>query len=126
MKPNLIHLIPALEGEELVYLQHLTQDLTETQLQNFIAIYNGKRRQTDHILLGCLLGFVAVGGVQRFMVGQTGMGLLYLFTGGFCLIGTIIDTINHKKLTFEFNQKMAKESIAMVYSFTREPHTMQQ
>lgn len=46
MKPNLIHLIPALEGEELVYLQHLTQDLTETQLQNFIAIYNGKRRQT--------------------------------------------------------------------------------
>ncbi|HJV20122.1 MAG TPA: TM2 domain-containing protein [Sediminibacterium sp.] len=117
MKPNLMNLIPALEGEELVYLQHLTKDLSETQLQNFIAIYNGKRRKTDQILLGCILGFVAVGGVQRFMVGQTGMGLLYLFTGGLCLIGTIVDTINHKKLTFEYNQQMAKESAAMAYSF---------
>jgi hypothetical protein len=117
MKPNLISLIPSLEGEELVYLQHLTNELNEQQLQNFIAIYNGKRRTTDQILLGCILGFIAIGGVQRFMVGQIGMALLFFFTGGFCLIGTIIDTINHKKLTFEFNQKMARESLAMVHAY---------
>ena len=117
MKPNLINLVPSIEGEELVYLQMLTKELGEEQLVNFIALYNGKRKKTDQILLGCVLGFVCVAGIQRFMVGQTGMGLLFLFTGGFCFIGTILDTINHKRLTFEYNQKMAREGMAMVYSY---------
>jgi TM2 domain-containing membrane protein YozV len=117
MKPNLINLVPAIEGEELIYLQGLTRELPEEQLINFIALYNGKRRKTDQVLLGCVLGFVCVGGIQRFMVGQNGMGILYLFTGGLCLIGTIVDTVNHKKLTFEYNQQMARESMAMIYSY---------
>jgi TM2 domain-containing membrane protein YozV len=117
MKPNLVNLIPAIEGEELVYLQALTKELTEGQLHSFIAIYNGKRRKTDQVLLGCVLGFVLVAGVQRFMVGQIGMGLLYLFTGGLCLIGTIVDTVNHKRLTFEYNQKMAIESISLASAY---------
>ncbi len=117
MKPNLINMIPSIEGEELVYLQMATKELTEEQMVNFIALYNGKRKKTDQILLGCVLGFVCVAGIQRFMVGQTGMGLLFLFTGGFCFIGTILDTINHKRLAFEYNQKMARESMAMVYSY---------
>ena len=117
MKPNLINLIPSIEGEELVYLQMLTKESGEEQLASFIALYNGKRRKPDQVLLGCVLGFVCVAGIQRFMVGQTGMGLLFLFTGGFCFIGTILDTINHKKLTFEYNQKMARECMAMLYSY---------
>lgn len=117
MKPNLINMIPSIEGEELVYLQALTRELNEEQMVNFIALYNGKRRKTDQVLLGCVLGFVCVGGIQRFMVGQNGMGILYLFTGGLCFIGTILDTVNHKKLAFEFNQQMARESMAMVYSY---------
>lgn len=117
MKPNLVNMISSIEGEELVYLQSLTKQLTEDQLMNFIAIYNGKRRKSDQILVGCVLGFVCVGGIQRFMVGQNGMGILYLFTGGLCFIGTIMDTINHKRLTFEYNQKMAMESMAMLHSF---------
>jgi TM2 domain-containing membrane protein YozV len=117
MKPNLVNLIPAIEGEELVYLQALTKELNPEQLQNFIAIYNGKRKKTDQILLGCVLGFVIIGGVQRFMIGQMGMGLLYFFTGGLCLIGTIVDTVNHKRLAFEFNQRMARESMAMIYAY---------
>ena len=42
------------------------------------------------------------------------MGLLYLFTGGLCLIGTIVDLVNHQKLAFEHNQKMANEVLSMV------------
>ena len=117
MKPNLINMIPAIEGEELVYLQSLTKELTDDQLINFIAVYNGKRKKTDQILLGCVLGFVLMAGVQRFMVKQTGMALLYFFTGGLCLIGTIMDTINHKRITFEFNRDMARESMAMLYAY---------
>nr|MBP9099183.1 TM2 domain-containing protein [Ferruginibacter sp.] len=56
-------------------------------------------------------------GIQRFIIGQIGMGILYLFTGGLCLIGTIVDVINHKQLAFEFNQQMANESMAMVKGF---------
>ncbi len=117
MRPNLINLIPSLEGEELVFLQMLTNELSEEKLQNFAIVYNGKRRNTDQILLGCVLGFLGVAGVQRFLVGQNGMGILFLFTCGFCFIGTIIDIVNHKQLAFEFNQKMARESMAMVYSY---------
>ena len=118
MKPNLIHLIPSIEGEELVFLQSITQELTDEKLQTFIAVYNGKRRKNDQILLGCIFGFVGVAGVQRFLVGQNGMGVLFFLTGGFCLIGTIIDIINHKQLAFEYNQQMARESMAMVYSYS--------
>lgn len=117
MNPHILNLIPALEGEELVYLQSLTKDLSPDKLQNFVTLYNGKRRKADQILLGCILGFLGIAGVQRFMVAQIGMGILYFFTGGFCLIGTIIDIINHKKLTFEYNQQMARETMAMVHSF---------
>ncbi len=117
MRPNLINMVPAIEGEELIYLQAITKEMTEDQLVNFIALYNGKRRKSDQILLGCVLGFVCVGGIQRFMVGQNGMGILYLFTGGLCFIGTIVDTVNHKRLTYEFNQKMASECLAMLRSY---------
>lgn len=117
MKPNLINMVPSIEGEELVYLQALTKELSDEQFINFIAVYNGKRRKADQVLVGCLLGFVCVGGIQRFMVGQNGMGILFLFTGGLCLIGTIVDTINHKQLAFEYNQQMARESMAMIYSY---------
>ena len=117
MNPNIMNLIPALEGEELIFLQSITRDLSNEQLQTFIAVYNGKRRKTDQVLLGCILGFFGFAGIQRFMVGQIGMGILFFFTAGFCFIGTIIDLVNHKQLTFKYNQQMARESMAMVYSF---------
>ena len=111
---QIIRMIPSVETDELVYLQAFTENLTEDKLQMFIMMYNTKRRKTEIILLCSLLGFVGVAGVQRFVVGQLAMGLLYFFTGGLCFIGTIVDIINHKALTFEYNQKMAMETMSMV------------
>ena len=54
------------------------------------------------------------GGIQRFYLGQIGMGILYLFTYGLCLIGTIMDLVNNKSLTNEFNQKAAQEVAMMM------------
>lgn len=35
--------------------------------------------------------FLGFAGAHKFYEGKTGMGILYLFTGGLCLIGTTID-----------------------------------
>ena len=117
MNTNLITMIPEVEADELAYLQAFTKDLAEDKLHLFISLYNSKRKKTETILICCLLGFVCAAGIQRFVVGQVGMGILYLFTGGLCLIGTIVDIINHKALTFEYNQKMAMEAMGMVKGF---------
>jgi len=114
MNQKLITMIPAVEADELAYLQQLTKDLSDDKLNLFISIYNGKRKKAETILICCVLGFVCAAGIQRFVVGQIGMGILYLFTGGLCLIGTIVDTVNHKQIAFEYNQKMANESMGMV------------
>lgn len=114
MRSNLMMQVPAVEADELAYLQALTREMPDDKLQMFITIYNGKRKRTETILLCCLLGFIAAAGIHRFVIGQIGMGILYLFTGGLCLIGTIVDVINHKQLTFEYNQQMALEAMHMV------------
>jgi len=111
---NLFQYLPELQGRELVFVQGLTKDFTEAQMMNFANIYRSRRRDPQIILLTTLLGFVAVAGVQRFLIGQIGMGLLYLFTGGLCFIGTIIDLINYQDLAMDFNMRQANEAAMLV------------
>lgn len=114
MNTKIAYLIPSVEGEELLLLQSITADLNESELQNFIAVYNNRRRTKDQILISALIGFLGIAGIQRFLVGHIGMGFLYLFTGGLCCIGTIIDIVNHKQLCYEYNQKMARETRTII------------
>lgn len=107
MASKLLHMIPGVEPNELIYLESITKDLSEEKLQTFATFYNSERKKSDTILIGAVIGLLGIGGVQRFMIGQIGMGILYLLTGGLCYIGTIIDLVNYKKLTFEFNQQAA-------------------
>lgn len=101
--------LPELTGEEMVYVQNLIKDWDDEKARNFANVYRTRRKDPQVILITALLGLIVVAGVHRFLLGQIGMGLLYLFTGGLCLIGTIIDLVNHQKLAFEFNQKVADE-----------------
>ena len=86
--------IPEAQGQELVMLQEVTKDYTEEQMKSFVALYRSRRRDPQMILLTTILGLVVVAGIQRFIIGQIWMGLLYLFTFGLCFIGTIIALIN--------------------------------
>lgn len=99
---------------EMLFLKNKTAHLTEAQLNDFTLVYASKRRDATLILLLTIAGFFGVAGIQRFLVGQVGMGLLYFFTGGLCAIGTIVDIINYKQLTEEYNEKMADECLRMV------------
>jgi TM2 domain-containing membrane protein YozV len=111
---EIFSLIPEAQGQEMVLLQEVTKDYTDEQKTSFVTLYRARRRDPQIILLVTVLGFVIVAGIQRFMIGQIGMGLLYLFTGGLCLIGTIIDLINYQDLAFEYNRRMALESAAVL------------
>jgi TM2 domain-containing membrane protein YozV len=104
---------PGATPEEISFLQNATSDLSENQLRGFHSIYMGKRKSQQDMLLFCILGLVLVPGIQRFIQGQIGMGLLYLFTIGLCFIGSIVDLVNYKSLAQEYNQKMAFESYQM-------------
>lgn len=106
--------LPGITPEEYAYLQQATTGLNEQQLRNFLMIYGSRRKQPSEILLLALIGFLGFAGIHRFVIGQIGMGILYFFTGGLCMIGTIVDVINHKSLAFEYNHKAVFESLQMV------------
>jgi len=111
---NIYQMLPNLEGEEMAYVQGLIKDLNDNQAQQFAMLYNSRRKDPQLILLTTLLGFVILAGVQRFILGQIGMGLLYLFTGGLCIVGTIVDLVNHKKLAFDYNFRVAQQVVIIV------------
>lgn len=112
--PNIFNLLPSLEGEEMMYAQDLIKDMTDSQAQQFAMAYSARRKDPTTILILALIGFVGFAGIHRFMLNQIGMGILYFFTAGLCFIGTIVDLVNYKKLSFEYNSKVAQQVAIMV------------
>jgi TM2 domain-containing membrane protein YozV len=100
--------------EELYHINSVSRGFSDTKLKQFVMIYRNKRKDEQTILLTCLLGIICFAGIHRFLLGQIGMGILYILTGGLCLIGTIVDAINYKKLTLDFNKKMIMESLSVL------------
>ena len=111
---RVIDVLPEITGEEMLYVQSLLKDMDDDRARTFASVYRSRRKDPQIILFTALLGLIILAGVHRFIMGQIGMGLLYLFTGGLCLIGTIVDLVNHQKLAFEHNQKVANEVLMMV------------
>jgi TM2 domain. len=106
--------MPELELDEAMNIDELLKDKTDEQVRNFAIIYRSRRRDPMIILVTTLLGFAGFSGIQRFLTNQIGMGILYFFTAGLCLIGTIIDLVNYKSLTLEYNRKMALEAVMFI------------
>lgn len=115
--PNVLQLMPTLEGEEMAFVQELIKDMNDSQAQQFAIAYMSRRKDPSNILIFSVIGLLGVAGIQRFVLNQVGMGLLYFLTGGLCLIGTILDIVNHKKLAFENNSKQAQQVAGMMRSF---------
>jgi TM2 domain-containing membrane protein YozV len=111
---DIYQILPELQGDELIYVSSLLKNLDDQTAGRFASLYRARRKDPQTVLLLSLLGFIGVAGVHRFFLEQVGMGLLFFFTGGICLIGTIIDVVNHKSLAFEFNQKKATETMILI------------
>ncbi|MFA5971569.1 MAG: TM2 domain-containing protein [Lentimicrobiaceae bacterium] len=109
MSARLYQMMPELDMQEMTYVDSMTKNYTDQQLLNFANFYRSRRRDPQLILLVTLAGFLGFAGIQRFLTDQIGMGILYFFTVGLCFIGTIVDLINYKQISLEYNIKVANE-----------------
>lgn len=67
---------------------------TNSNVNNSMGLGLPTRKSKMIALILCILGFFGLAGLHRMYVGKVGSGVLYLFTYGFCLVGTIIDLIS--------------------------------
>ena len=119
VNPIILKYLYNVTPEELLTINSRTKGFSDEELQQFCTIYNSKRKDPQLILILSLLGLVGVAGVQRFLIGHIGMGILYFFTAGLCFVGTIIDAINHKDLAMEYNAKMITETLSILNMISR-------
>lgn len=119
INPVILRSLYDVTPEELITINSRTKDFSDEQLSQFCMIYRSKRKDPQLILILCLLGLVGVAGVQRFIIGHIGMGILYFFTAGLCFVGTIVDAVNHKDLAQEYNAKMITETLSMLNMIRR-------
>jgi TM2 domain-containing membrane protein YozV len=110
---NVFQIMPFLEGDEMIFVQGLIKDMSDNQALLFANAYSSRRKDSGIILLTACIGLIGFAGIHRFILGHIGMGLLFFFTGGLCAIGTIVDVINHRRLAFEYNQRVAQEVAIM-------------
>ncbi len=108
---NVLRHLPELEGMELGYIQGLMKSMDEDQASLFAQVYRARRKDSQMILILTLLGFFGFAGLHRFILGQIGLGILYILTLGLCFIGTIVDLVNYKSLAYEYNIKVAHETM---------------
>ena len=89
--------------EKIVYLKEKLRTMDD---EKFSLISTVEMKDPTTLLLVSI--FLGVLGIDRFMVGDTGMGILKLLTCGGCGILTIIDwfTISKKAKEVNFNRIM--------------------
>ena len=115
MLDNRLMTFPGITPEEKSALDEILKTLDNDQKRdNFLMYYASNRKEPTIVLICTCLGFFGAAGIQRLLLGQVLMGIIYFFTGGLCLIGTIYDLINYKSLTTEFNISKAREGYQMV------------
>lgn len=107
--PHIItYYLPELDEPELSLIAQLTARMSDTDVQQFAIAYRTRRKDPQNVLLLAAIGMVSIPGLHRFALGEVGIGLLYLFTGGLLLIGTIVDIVKHKELAFNYNRQVAR------------------
>ena len=92
-----------LPAEKIVFLKQKLLEIDETKFSLVSAVE--MKDPTTLLLVSLFLGTL---GIDRFMLGETGMGILKLLTVGLCGVLTTIDwfTIQKKTRDLNFNNLM--------------------
>lgn len=91
-------------AEKIVYLKDKLRTMDEEKFSLLTTVE--MKDPTTVLLISIFLGTL---GIDRFMIGDTGMGILKLLTCGCCGILTIVDwfTISKKTKELNFNNVMS-------------------
>ena len=117
MRGRIIQHLPELKGEEQIYVARLMKPMDDEEARQFAAIYRERRKDPLVVLLLTIVPLAfGVAGANRLFLEKIGTGLLYLFTAGLCLVGSIIDAVNYKGQTLRYNRRQADEAAALVRS----------
>jgi len=117
MNSNILPQLASLDLAEANGLTPILQGMSKEHQTQFMSIYLSKRRDPVLILICTLGGFFCFAGVQRFITDRIGLGLLYFFTGGFLLVGTIIDLFRYKSIARTYNEKIAYQTASILSNF---------
>ena len=88
-------------------IQDIKQRLTSLPEEKWMSIMSLDFKDTTTMLI--LSIFLGELGVDRFMLGSVGLGILKLLTCGCCGVLWIIDIINIKKMTQDYNYQTFME-----------------
>lgn len=90
-------------AEKIMYLKEKLAAMDENKITMISTVE--LKDPTTILLVSIFLGGL---GIDRFMLGDTGMGILKLLTGGCCGILTIVDwfTVSKKARELNFNNLM--------------------
>lgn len=114
LNPILLKYLYDLSPEELLTINSRISQYSSDEITQFCVLYRSKRRDPQLILVLTLLGLFGVAGIQRFILGHIGLGIVYFLTIGLCWIGTIVDAVNYKKLSMDYNSKMIAETMLIL------------
>jgi TM2 domain-containing membrane protein YozV len=106
---KVLRYLPELDGDEQIEVARVLNDMSDEQAEHFARIYRSRRRTPVHVLILAAVGFVGAAGLQRFYVEEFALGLVYLCTGGLCLIGTLYDVIKYEEIAVRYNRDVALE-----------------
>ncbi|MEZ4883436.1 MAG: TM2 domain-containing protein [Chitinophagales bacterium] len=106
---SLMKQFPSIKTIELGYVEQLVRGFDQEEMELFSERYKSQRYSPRFILVMNLLAFIGIAGVQRFLLGQIGMGIAYVLTWGFLGVGVIYDILKHKEMTLDYNEKVAFE-----------------
>ena len=92
-----------LPAEKIVFVKQKLMEADESKFALVSAI--DFKEPTTILLISIFLGAL---GIDRFMLGDTGLGILKLLTGGVCGIMTIVDwfTVSKKAKEVNYNSLM--------------------
>lgn len=118
LNPTLLKYLYDISPEELLTINSRIKQYSPDEIMQFCILYRSKRRDPQLILILSLLGLFGVAGIHRFILGHIGLGIIYFLTIGLCWIGTIVDAVNYKKLSLDYNSRMIAETM-MVLNMVR-------
>ena len=89
--------------EGIAYLEELRRELSQTELMQLEMVVRAERKDYGTMMAFACIGFVGIAGINRFVMGEVGLGILWLLTFGLCGIGTIIDLVTMRGNVDRFN-----------------------